>query len=1065
MKKVLALLLIAIIGLFAFVACNPDSSLNEELVNVTITSRDTRSLEASTDFDISSVTKWTYTAEKADNGLKTGATETEVELKDGKTQQLSQGSWNFKLFGYKDEKLICSGKTTDPTTITVDKHTITILVGPQQTGEGRGTIEIKDDIKIVDKNGNSVADNSTEYTKTVTVKNSTGTVISDFSSVNSGMYYVEVVYTATAKDGTKYVAASAKKYFNVYDNLTTTISGTVEETTQSGEANPEAEKVVASVDGVYYESIKDALLASSKDKPLVLLKDATLEKAIEITKDATIDLGSYILDLKGQLSIKGSTEGSKATLTIKNGTLNSDASGSNVYGIAIEANGALEMSDVEYLASSRAIKIKENADNASLKIINSQIISNGGAMAIQTDATIKDGKASQNVTIEITNSHIEAKNCTEGGGVSEDTTALLFNIDGTLTIKESTLIGDRQGLIVRGGTATISNSTIISSGTRTNYYDSGDYVNKNWGSGNEVPLAALVVGNRTDNSYRYSTTVTLDNVTLSTPNENTVRKSIYVYQNDTTNTVTVTGNIKGECTVNAENTRNGALVFPEAKIGDTYYQTLSNALDSVSKNGNANIELSSGLTTELPPINEKTITFIGDGSQTFDMSTSAVTCSGSNLTFKNVNFKGSTSNYIGIQHVKTVIYDNCSFTAKRFLYGENETFNKCSFTNEDGDYCVWTYGASNVNFNMCKFYGNKKCIYIYNEGEVTVFNVSIKECIFNGGSPEAGKAAIETGDTNHTLKQITLNISDSDFSNWFGTENNSQSNIWGNKDNLGADKLSVTIDGSRVYLKRIVTSSELQEALTKLTGASSGNNTIEIADDLSLKEGEIWTPATIAGYQGAGVITINGNGHKISGLNAPLLAGGFAGNSGVVINNLTLDNVNISDNTNSQGLGAFISCIDSMPKIELNNCHLTNSKITSAGGARVGGLIGWTSGYNNPNNGPVDTYITIKNCSVENCEITAKGSVGGIIGHAGANPATYHTIENCIVTGNKLNSTDAGGWRVGVVVGTANVGEVTISKITESENTLTQTDKTAPEGQSNFYGRFVPGTTGKLTID
>ena len=74
MKKVLALLLIAIIGLFAFVACNPDSSLNEELVNVTITSRDTRSLSVEAGFDLKDVTTWKYTARKADAGLTTGQT-------------------------------------------------------------------------------------------------------------------------------------------------------------------------------------------------------------------------------------------------------------------------------------------------------------------------------------------------------------------------------------------------------------------------------------------------------------------------------------------------------------------------------------------------------------------------------------------------------------------------------------------------------------------------------------------------------------------------------------------------------------------------------------------------------------------------------------------------------------------------------------------------------------------------------------------------------------------------------------------------------------------------------
>lgn len=260
------------------------------------------------------------------------------------------------------------------------------------------------------------------------------------------------------------------------------------------------------------------------------------------------------------------------------------------------------------------------------------------------------------------------------------------------------------------------------------------------------------------------------------------------------------------------------------------------------------------------------------------------------------------------------------------------------------------------------------------------------------------------------------------------------------------------------------------EALSKLftdvhAGESgSGNVTVTIDKDYDLT-GYQWTSLTVQGYTGAGVVTVEGNNHKITGLNAPLFAGGFAGTSGIVVKNLTLTKVTIKDSTSDQGIGAFINNIDSMPKIELDNCHLTDSSIDSDGGARVGGLIGWTSGYNNPNDGPVDTYVTIQNCSVENTKITAKGSVGGIIGHAGANPATYHTFTNNTVTGCTLHSTDDGGWRVGVVVGTANVGEVALNNTTESGNTVTQTGKTAPAGQSNLYGRFVPGTTGKLVID
>ena len=262
----------------------------------------------------------------------------------------------------------------------------------------------------------------------------------------------------------------------------------------------------------------------------------------------------------------------------------------------------------------------------------------------------------------------------------------------------------------------------------------------------------------------------------------------------------------------------------------------------------------------------------------------------------------------------------------------------------------------------------------------------------------------------------------------------------------------------------VMTTAELRATLTAFTSAGSGDNVIGIGKDIVLKEGETWVPAKVDGYHGAGVVTVLGNGHKISGLNAPLFAGGFAGNSGIIVKDLTLDGVKINDATSNLGIGAFVCDVDSMPTIELDNCHLTNSEIISTGGARVGGLIGWTSGYNKPNDGPVNTYIKITKCSVEGCTISAKGSVGGIIGHAGCNPATYHTISDCSVKNCVLTSTDDGGWRVGVVVGTANVGELTINNITESGNTITQTGKTAPE-HSNLYGRFVPGTTGKLVID
>lgn len=231
--------------------------------------------------------------------------------------------------------------------------------------------------------------------------------------------------------------------------------------------------------------------------------------------------------------------------------------------------------------------------------------------------------------------------------------------------------------------------------------------------------------------------------------------------------------------------------------------------------------------------------------------------------------------------------------------------------------------------------------------------------------------------------------------------------------------------------------------------------------------GKNWTPVSVDGNHGQGVITLNGNGKTITGLSAPLFAGGFAGKSGIVIRDLTIADADINDSTNDQGIGAFINCVDSMPRIELDNCHLKNSKIVSTGGARVGGLIGWTSGYNKPNDGPVDTKVTLTNCSVEDVTIEARGSVGGLIGHAGANPATYHTITGCTVKDSTLTCTETGkSWRVGDLVGTANDGQITVDAATSaSQNTLTQENADPQKPKDSIFGRDAVNDTGLVIVD
>ena len=442
---------------------------------------------------------------------------------------------------------------------------------------------------------------------------------------------------------------------------------------------------------------------------------------------------------------------------------------------------------------------------------------------------------------------------------------------------------------------------------------------------------------------------------------------------------------------------------------------------------------------------------------------------GATLNFENLTLVGESyqNNTQGYQKAAKETYKNCHFVNYIMFAGEETIVTDCTFENE-GQY-FWTGTAKDITFTNCEFNGVERAVKVCTVGNTGVERtVTLNNCEFTATTQV--KSAIEIDGSKGSSYVVNINgcsatgfkVSDYTGESLFNIE--------------GADHVKVYIDGNEWLEKGVVKDENgnyvvnslttLETALEAAGAAGAGNTTIVFAENATLDmTGTAWTPINVDGYHGADIVTIEGNGAVITGLTAPLFAGGFAGGSGIVIKNLTIkDSAIVSANT--IGSGAFIESVDSMAKIELTNCHLIDSTVTGGAGSRTGGLIGWTAGYNNVNDGPVKTYVTIDGCSVVGCTITCDGSVGGINGHAGNNAWTYTTIKNCTVKDNTLASTDDGEWRVGVVVGTANVGEVTISNITESGNTLTQTGKTAPVGfMRNLYGRAVLGTTGKLTID
>lgn len=238
---------------------------------------------------------------------------------------------------------------------------------------------------------------------------------------------------------------------------------------------------------------KDAVITSDTDvieaaimdgMPVVLSADANVNSAVLDRAGADIDLNGQELRIGGTTPI---ALNNNKSISLKDGTLVLENQNSRRVGIAIYEGGSLELNDVNMTANDVSMVVDRGTNNATVDIIDSVITSTDNYI-LSTNAG--DPETGANVVINIKNSTLIAQHL--------DSTAVLMNVPGTLNIEDSHLEANRQGLIVRCGTATLKDSTVKSNATSDTIYQEkwNKYDNDKWGSGNEVPVAAIVVGNR-----------------------------------------------------------------------------------------------------------------------------------------------------------------------------------------------------------------------------------------------------------------------------------------------------------------------------------------------------------------------------------------------------------------------------------------------------------------------------------------------------------------------------------------------------------------------------------------
>ena len=271
------------------------------------------------------------------------------------------------------------------------------------------------------------------------------------------------------------------------------------------------------------------------------LEKDTVLSALEA--DKTYDLNGHNLTYTGQavtvsqtLTFMDSTKSgeSKLSFTGVKGTQSA---------INPIAGGTVNVKDIDVECSGSAFYPEGNA--AALNITNSHV--KAKVYCVGTNAG-KD--ANYGVAITLKDSTFEAT----GDG---DNCPVMINVEGTLNIDNCKIIGERQGVLVRAGAATISNSEITTKGT---YANKEQYYNAAWKSGNEVPAAALTVGNYVNGeagAYKADATVSLENTKVTGENE---FPAIYVDANH---------KFKGEVTISGDSAVSGAIVEGQNKDEDT----------------------------------------------------------------------------------------------------------------------------------------------------------------------------------------------------------------------------------------------------------------------------------------------------------------------------------------------------------------------------------------------------------------------------------------------------------------------------------------------------------------
>ena len=300
------------------------------------------------------------------------------------------------------------------------------------------------------------------------------------------------------------------------------------------------------------ESVSTELPGADKNGVIKLENDTTIST---LTLSGT---GETVIDLNGKtLTYTGGTVSLKdgQVLTFKDSSVSGDQRGGTLKLTGVTGTTAAlnPQSDATVNASNITVECSGSAffprgDAAAVNITNCDVTA--AVYCVATNAATVDN---YDVVITLSGSTFVAN------AADKDNCPIMINVPGTLNMDSCKVTGDRMGVLVRAGDATITNCEISMTGT---YKDNNNYESsKPWGSGNEVPMAALVVGSQTQ-AYKADANCNITNTTINAP-ENNAKPAIYVSSNNNSQT---NGNYKSQLNISGDNSAiNGNVVVADGK--------------------------------------------------------------------------------------------------------------------------------------------------------------------------------------------------------------------------------------------------------------------------------------------------------------------------------------------------------------------------------------------------------------------------------------------------------------------------------------------------------------------